>query len=320
MKDIYTLENETLRIKVTSLGATLMSLYDKKKELELVLGFDSVDDYIVNRTTYIGSTVGRCANRIGNSSFKINNKEYHVLANNGPNSLHGGGIQFSFEEFECVEKTDDKISFKYYSKNNDAGYPGNLTLLVSYRLDNNKLHFDISGISDEDTLFNITNHTYFNFNGGSVDALETQIKIPTDYVSINDENGMSKDIKIEVADTVYDFREFKKLKDIIGKDDSLANGGIDHNYVFENMDDKLICSLKDEKVQVNIYSDLPDAQIYSANCFDEFKARNGYIYNKYWGIAVEPQYCPNAINYEGYLKPIIKANQEAKHHIVYEII
>jgi len=320
MKDIYVLENESIKIKVTSLGATLMSLYDKKKNQEVTLGFDSVDGYLENRSVYFGATVGRCANRIGKGKFSLNNKEYEVLVNNGPNSLHGGSVQYSFEEFEMVNKTNDSITFKYFSKDNEAGYPGNLTLLVTYRLDNNKLYYEFSGNCDKDSLFNITNHSYFNLSGGKIDSLDTMIKIPANQVNVNDNDGMASSKKIDISNTVYDFREYKKLKDIIDKDENLAEGGLDHNFIFEDLNDKLVCSIKNEKIMLNVYSDLPGVQIYTSNFFGSIKGRDENIYKKFWGIAIEPQYCPNAINYDDFLKPIIYADKEVKHHITYEIV
>lgn len=320
MKDIYVLENDSLSIKVTSLGATLMSLYDKTKKQEITLGFDTVDEYIDNRGIFFGATVGRCANRIGNGRFCLNGKEYNVLVNNGPNSLHGGSVQFSFEEFELIEKNDDSITFKYFSKDGEAGYPGNLTLYVTYRIETNKLYYEISGSSDKDTIFNITNHSYFNLSGGKNDSLQTEIKIPASEVCVNDKDGMATSIRKDVTGTVYDFREYKKLENIIEKDDNLALGGLDHNFVYEDTNDKLVCSIRNENILLNVYSDLPNVQVYTSDFFDSFKGRNGITYKKYWGIAIEPQYCPNAINYDGFLKPIIKANKEVEHHIVYEVI
>lgn len=319
MKDIYTIENNYLSVKVTNLGATLMSLYDKEKKLELTLGFDTVDEYIKNNTTYFGATVGRCANRIGDSHFMLNDKEYHVLANDGKNSLHGGSVQYSFEEFELVSKDDTSLTFKYFSKDGEAGYPGNLNLEIAYRLKDKELDYEIKGVCDEDSLFNITNHSYFNLDNELQSALETEILIPADKVCVNDSNGMASDKVKDVENTVYDFRKFKKLKDIINKDDNLAKGGLDHNYVFENMDDKLVCAIRNEKVCLSVYSDLPDVQIYTADGIETLKGRSGITYKQYWGIAIEPQYAPNAINYENFIKPIIKANKEVKHHIRYVV-
>jgi len=317
MTKTYCLENDRFIIKVGSKGATLLSFFDKKLNNDLVLGYDDLDYYTAD-TGYLGSMVGRCANRIANGRFTLNNQEYNVLVNNGPNSLHGGSVPFSFVEFDLIKESDDELVFEYFSKDNEAGYPGNLTLTVSYCLDNKGLHLKFDGISDKDTLFNITNHSYFNLSGGKDDSLNTLIKIPTKYVQIGDDNTLGLEEIRDVKNTSFDFLDFKSLKKaILENDDNLSAGGIDHNFVFETLEDKTLCILKNERVKLEIRSDLPGIQVYTSNWFDHFKGRDGIIYDKYWGIALEPQFAPNAINYQCFIKPILKANHKVSHHIDY---
>lgn len=316
---IYTIENEKLKVVFTTVGATIKEFVDKETNTDIVLGFDTEEDYLNNRGPFFGATVGRYANRIGKGTFELNGITYHTPINNTVNTLHGGeGL--SFKEFELVEKSDTRISFSIFSKDGDDGFPGNVKITVIYELIDNKLVITFKGISDKDTVLNLTNHSYFNLDGGNNNLLEHEACIYTDKVAILDKNGLSTDITKKVDGTSFDFREFRKIKDNLAlNDDNLSCGGIDHNYVFETMDMKKLITLRNEKLSLSIYSDLPGVQIYTSNFLNGLAGKYGYIYNIRQGMAIEPQFYPNSINYDKYLKPIVKANEEMTHTIEYVI-
>ncbi|HBB29622.1 MAG TPA: galactose-1-epimerase, partial [Clostridiales bacterium] len=140
--DIYviTLQNDDLILKTTNFGCNIISLYTKDKNNifgDIVLGFDSIDDY-KNQDKYIGAIVGRCANRISNATFSLNDKEYKLAKNNGPNHLHGGINGFDKKIFK-YKILDNGVEFFYLSKSGEEGYPGNLKLKVSYILNENSI-------------------------------------------------------------------------------------------------------------------------------------------------------------------------------------
>lgn len=316
---LYTIENDHLIVEVSSLGATITKFIDKSTNTDIVLGFDTEEEYITNRDVYIGTTIARSANRIGSGKFTIGDKEYNLVLNDGPNNLHSGeGI--SCKELTLYDLTKDTITFSYTLEDGYDGFPGNLFLKIKYELIAHKLVITFTGISDKDTIFNVTNHSYFNLDGGKNDALNHELKVNTNKVAVGDQNTLALDKTRDVTGTAFDFLDFRKVGDNIKLgDDNLSVGGIDHNYSFETLGHKELLTLRNDTLSLTMSSDLPDLQVYTSNCLGDRKGKNGTEYHKYWGIALEPQFYPNAINYGGFIKPILKANEEIRHHIVYEL-
>ncbi|WP_071442351.1 aldose epimerase family protein [Traorella massiliensis] len=313
----YTLENEYISAVIMNMGATLVSFADKKSGVDIVLGFDSYEGYLDQQGSYMGATVGRCANRIANGHFILNGKEYHLSKNSAPHSLHGGIQNFSFKIFDAKQE-GNKVLLTYFSKDHEEGYPGNLKLEVEYRLENHSLVYTFKGISDQDTIMNITNHSYFNLNGEG-DILSHELQINTDRVALNDENSLATEKIINVKGTVFDFQEFHQIKECL-KRDGYHVDGYDHNYVFENFDMKKMAMLKNDHLLLEVTSDLPDMHLYTANHLDgTLKGKKNQCYQKYAGICFECQYYPNAINYEHVFQPILLANQPMKHFIKYTL-
>ena len=312
---IYTIENEYLKAQVAELGATLVKLIDKASGQDLVLGFESEEEYLANSGPNLGATIGRNANRIGEARFKLNGREYKLSVNDNMNQLHGGGINgFAFRKWEVKDLEKDKITLSYFSKDGEEGFPGNLTTNVTYSLDKDSLIFSFEGESDEDTLFNITNHSYFTL--GEEIILEDELYVTTDRYSPVDEFSLTKDEVKDVKGSPYDFTSFRKMKDNLCR----LERGIDNNYVWENFEDKLMASFRNEKLQLNVYSDLPDMHVYTAYYLGGEKGKYGITYKPYQGIALECQYFPNGINYgEKYLLPILKKGEKMSHYIRYEI-
>ena len=312
---IYTIENEYLKAQVAELGATLVKLIDKASGQDLVLGFESEEEYLANSGPNLGATIGRNANRIGEARFKLNGREYKLSVNDNMNQLHGGGINgFAFRKWEVKDLEKDKITLSYFSKDGEEGFPGNLTTNVTYSLDKDSLIFSFEGESDEDTLFNITNHSYFTL--GEENILEDELYVTTDRYSPVDEFSLTKDEVKDVKGSPYDFTSFWKMKDNLCR----LERGIDNNYVWENFEDKLMASFRNEKLQLNVYSDLPDMHVYTAYYLGGEKGKYGITYKPYQGIALECQYFPNGINYgEKYLLPILKKGEKMSHYIRYEI-
>lgn len=317
---IYTIENNFLKAKISSLGCTLMSLIDKESGTDLVLGFDDEKDYLACSDPHFGSTVGRNANRIAKGQFEIDGVKYQLSINNGPNNLHSGVSDLSFRGYELLDHTSLYVSFGLTDNDMSGGFPGNLKVKVTYSLNGNSLIETFDGISDKKTIFNFTNHSYFNLSGGKKDILNHTLLINTDKVSLNDSDGMATDKIINVNNTVFDFRKFHKIGvNINKKHPNLANGGLDHNYVFESLKDKEMARLKYQKTELIVSSDLPDMHVYTACSLKEVIGKDNMIYKKFQGIALECDFYPNGINYDGIISPVIEANSEVSHHIKYTI-
>lgn len=160
--DVLSISNSHLTVEVTNFGCTLLKIVTKDKndqDCDCILGFENVSDYQKRDGTYLNALVGRVCNRIEKGTFTINDTEYHVPINNGPNSLHGGIEGFSYKVFD-YSLIEDGVKFHYVSKDGEEGYPGTLDFYAIYWLDESSLHIQYSGVSDKDTLINITNHGY----------------------------------------------------------------------------------------------------------------------------------------------------------------
>ncbi len=222
--------------------------------------------------------------------------------------MHGGKDGFMKKEFIIKQHTNDSLSLFYHSCHLEEGFPGNLDLVITYRLMDNNLIYEIEGISDQDTIFNITNHSYFNLCDDTI--LNHYLKIPTNHFSLVDKYGLTLATTNNV-DSSFDFRKPTKIKDNfqLQHPNLLLANGLDHNYIFENSDDDLRAILSYNDLVLSVRSDLPDMHVYTGN----------YLRKKHRGIALECQYYPNSINYTDFKKPILLANKLVKHYIKYII-
>lgn len=163
---LITLENETVKCLITTYGGALVSLEVPDAEgrpRDIVLGFDSIEAY-EEQNKYIGALIGRYANRIGGSGFTLDGKRYRLDPNEPPNHLHGGSGGFDKRVWDAYE-IPNGVQLTLSSPDLEGGYPGNLEVSVSYRLEGKKLILQYEAVSDGDTICNLTNHSYFNLNG-----------------------------------------------------------------------------------------------------------------------------------------------------------
>lgn len=316
---IYTIENEYLRVKVSTVGATLVSFIDKKTNTDIVLGFDDQASYFKNTGPHLGATVGRNANRIADGSFVINGEKYQLSLNEPGICLHSGVGDLSFRGYTLKELKEDEIVLSLFDGDMSGGFPGNLNLEVSYSLKNNQLTYSFTGLCDKDSILNVTNHSYFNLNGGVDTVFDQELKVYTDKVALN-VGPMASDEVIDVNGTAFDFTTLSKLNDVLSKGHSnLSKCGLDHNYVFEDMSFKKMAELHSDKLSLTVESDLPGMHIYTGNYLGHLEGKNGRIYDDYYGICFECQYYPNGINYDNFIKSYIYKDKEVNHKIVYTL-
>ncbi len=315
----YILENEFLRVKLIDYGARIVELFVKEAQVDVVAGFEKVDSYIT-QNYYVGASVGRVANRIGKGVFQLQGNTYHVVQNNGDNSLHGGSVGFDKVMYEA-SKTQNQISFKRLSLHMEEGYPGNLEVCITYSLQGDRLCFDVMYRSDMDTICSITNHSYFNLSGHqSTSALDNEIQIHADMYSEVDVQGLSQKLPQKVEGTPFDFRQFKKIGQDIQMDHvQLQNGnGYDHNYVLVGEGLRHVASARSNNLQMQVYTTMPCMHFYSANYLDAKGGKEGVHYVPRSSFCFETQYYPNAINYPQQVQPIVLANEIIKHSTQYK--
>lgn len=328
----YIITNKNnLKMQIITYGGIITSIWvpDKNGKFDdVVLGYDNLSDY-QKGDKFFGALIGRCGNRIRNSKFILNNKEYIVQANDGRNHLHGGdaGFHTVIWKGDILNSTDNTIRLTYLSKDMDGGYPGNLQVAVEYSLtDNDEIVINYNAISDKDTVCNLTNHSYFNLSGhDSGDILNHKLMVNASEFTPNDSESIPNGNIEKVANTPMDFRRLKKVGEDIDADyEQIRFGnGYDHNWLLDSKGDKNILSAKlvDEASGrvMDMYTTNVGVQIYSGNFLDGSDiGKNNTPYRKRSGICLETQFVPNAVNDNKFESPVIKANKEYKQTTIYK--
>ncbi len=328
---LYTFENRNgMVMEVSDFGATLFALLVPDKDgnpCDVVLGYDEPAGYEGPAGTFFGATVGRNANRISKGLFTLNGKTYQLAVNNGPNNLHSGLDFYSFRIWNVKKTTGNSITFSLHSPDGDQGYPGALDIDVTYTLtDDNAVKIEYYGVPDQDTIINMTNHSYFNLDGhASGDILNHEVWIDADTFTRADEVSIPTGEYTLVEGTPMDFRTKKKVgRDIAQEYEALVFGnGYDHNWVLNN-DGKLAkaaeLSSDVSGIQMEVYTDLPGVQIYTANFVEHEVGKQGVVYEKHQGICFETQYFPDAVNHENFPSPICKKGEIYSTTTIYKFV
>ena len=295
------------QIRLTNYGATVTSIKmpDKDGNLtEVALGYDEIEPYLKN-PNYFGSTVGRFANRIAKGTFTLNGTEYSLSKNEGENTLHGGTEGLSKKLFKA-QPLGDEVIFTYLSLDGEEGFPGNMEVKVSFALtEDNAVVISYDAVSDKDTVVSLTNHTYFNLNGCKRDILNNIIQINSNEITALDDKLIPTGEFISVSGTPYDLREPTPLEAYIPNP---LTGGYDVNYVVE---DKKCASVysPDTNIKMSVKTDLPGVQFYTAGALAETPGRAGQIYKPFYGLCLETQNFPDAVNHPEFPSCVLKAGR-----------
>ena len=321
---VYTISLGAITAEISDYGATLVRLYvpDAKGELaDVVLGFDDCNGYRTS-TTYFGATVGRNANRVGGAKFHMNGKQINLAVNDNANNLHSGPDSYAFRVWKVAEPTASSIVFSLNSPNGDQGFPGNAKVSVKYSLETGgvlKLTYD--AISDMDTVFNLTNHTYFNLAGHDKPelAMGQLLTMPARFFNADDAQSIPTGELRSVAGTPMDFRTPKPIgRDLAESYDALQlQGGYDHNFeIFTDPGAILTDPVSGRTMAVS--TDCPGVQFYSGNFLRGEVGKDGVSYCYRGGIALETQYYPDSVNHPEWPQPFYKAGQ--RYHSVTKYI
>lgn len=317
---LYTIENEKgMKITVTDFGAALVHVYvpDKDGNLrDVVLGYDDVKGYEESDACF-GAPVGRSANRIGGAAFALNGVTYQLEKNdNGANNLHSGNDYYNKRFWKVVKENRDSITFELHSPDGDQGYPGALDMHVTYGLTKDgAVRMEYEAVPDQDTIINMTNHSYFNLGGhDSGDILKHKIMIDADFFTRADAQSIPTGELVDVSGTPMDFRSPYAIGERIDADYEATRlgGGYDHNWVLKN-DGKFakVAEAADENsgIIMEVWTDLPGMQVYTANFLDNEPGKNGSTYQRRAAVCFETQYFPDAIHHENFASPVCKAGE-----------
>ncbi|MEW6195922.1 MAG: aldose epimerase family protein [Bacteroidota bacterium] len=331
---LYTLKNKNgTEVDISNYGAVIVKIIVPDKDgtyKDVVLGYDSVQDYEKCKS-YFGAVVGRYGNRIKKGTFKLDGKEYQLTINDGENHLHGGkkGINkrlWTVTEFDTISN-GQKITLKYFSADGEEGYPGNVELNVTYTLTkNNELIIYYSATTDQNTILNPTNHTYFNLTGDPTKTiLEHELMIDANQFTPVDDKLIPLGNLMDVTNTPFNFSTPKKIgKDIETNDEQLKFGkGYDHNWVLNKHQDKIFkcASLYDSSSGrfMEIYTDQPGLQFYSGNFLDgSITGKKGIKYRHRTGLCLETQRFPDSPNNPQFPTVRLNAGEIYTHTAVYK--
>lgn len=316
----YSLANGTVTAKIINYGGILTSLCVPDRDgkvTDVVLGRETLEDYLHN-DGYLGALIGRHANRIAGGVFTLNGKEYKVGVNEGKNSLHGGNIGFDKKIWSVVEYDGEEpaIALATVSEDGEEGFPGRLSVVVTYTLTkDNGLRIKYRAKSDKDTVVNLTNHAYFNLAGHEGGDISNQIlQINSAFYTPNDGECMPTGEILSVTGTPFDFRLPKPIgQDIDADFDQIQMfGGYDHNFAILGAGYRFAAaaSCEDNGIVMEVYTNKPGVQLYTANGLNEGKYKGGAKYGKHNAFCLETQYFPNSTTHTHFPSPILKAWQE----------
>lgn len=308
---MYTVADGGLEVDICDCGARINAI--RFNGTDVALGFSSVNDY-EKSCTFAGATIGRVANRIAGGRFILNGRPYFLNKNDGENHLHGGNCGFDRKVFDVLACSPQSVTMQYVSADGEERYPGTLRLTVTFTVKSGALEIEFNAVSDKDTLWCPTNHTYFNLDGeGSGDCLQNALRLNASHYTPVDGGLIPTGEKADVTGTAFDFRELKEIGRDYGKSELSATGGYDHNFVLDG-EHAAHAESKKTGVKMDLYTDLPCLQLYTGGAMGKCKGKSGY-YDRWGGFCLEPQYCPNAINMDGFEKPVLKKDKQVTHYM-----
>jgi aldose 1-epimerase len=299
------------------------------KFADVALGFDNLEGYLKGHP-FFGANAGRSANRIAKGKFTLDGKEYTLATNNGPNHLHGGKEGFDKKVWKAavLEASPPRIQLSYTSRDMEEGYPGNLSVTVTYTLTNdNELRIDFAATTDKPTLCNLAHHSYFNLGGhSSGDILGHEVQVFAKHYTPTDDTLIPTG-KIEpVAGTPFDFTEptaiGKRIKEI-----KAEPVGYDMNFVLDapaGPPPDLAARVTEPKSGrvMEVYTTEPGLQFYTGNFLDGSNVgKGGAAYKQYNGFCMEAQKFPDSINkpdWKDRSDPVLRPGQEYRQTTIYK--
>jgi len=314
--ELYTLTNRRgMIVKIMNYGATITEIHvpDRHGVMgDVVLGFSSLKPYL-DESPYFGATIGRVANRIARGKFTLDGKQYTLAVNNGPNSLHGGKRGFDkviWHAAPAMTPLGPSVRFSYLSKDGEEGYPGNLSVTVTFTLaEDNSIKIEYAATTDKDTPINLTNHSYFNLKG-SGDVLGHELMIAADrYTPIDDTLIPTGQIK-PVKGTPLDFTRLTT----IGSRIKQLPGGYDYNYVLNSGGHKMALAARVVEPTtgrtLEVFTSQPGLQFYSGNFLDgSIIGKYGHIYKKHDAFCLETQHFPDSVNHPNFPTTILRPGE-----------
>jgi len=316
---LFHLKNDKgLVCQITNYGGRVVSLWTKDKNGhfdDIVLGYDSIQDYLDSDEMFFGALIGRYGNRLANGEFTIDGNTYNLETNNDPNHLHGGSQGFHNVVWDTNHISESKLELSYFSKDGEAGYPGNLSVSVSYELTpDNELHISYKAKTDKKTVVNLTHHSYFNLLGagrGTINNHLLQINA-SNYTPVNTNMIPTGEIA-SVKNSPFDFTVLKSIGKDLNKDNMQLRlgSGYDHNFVLDGNGLKEAAIVKEtiSGRTMTVYTSAPGIQFYGGNHLTtKIAGKNKLLYDNQTAFCLETQHFPDSPNQLNFPSTVLKPN------------
>jgi aldose 1-epimerase len=323
---LHELTNGRLTARVISFGAIVTELHVPDRHgrtADVVLGFDTLADYVGSNRPHFGAAIGRVANRVAGGKFSLDGREYTLAVNNGPNSLHGGKKGFDKVVWTARDVQGSTVALSYLSPDGEEGYPGNLSVTVTYTLTpDDALAIEYTATTDRPTPVNLTNHSYFNLAGhGAGDVLGHEVMIAADVYTPFDPTQIPTGAIEPVRGTPLDFTTpapvGARLAEVGG-----VPAGYDHNYVLRGGPDSpgLAARVRDPGTGrvMEMLTTEPGVQLYTGNHLDgSIVGKGGVRYRQYQGLCLEAQHYPDSVHHPSFPSIILRPGETYRQTTVY---
>lgn len=326
----YVLSNaHGMKMEVANYGGRIVSLLvpDKKGKMDdVVLGYNSLKQYL-NGNLYFGSMIGRYGNRIAKGKFSLNGKNYQLALNNGANALHGGPGGFHRVYWKLAPKENNSLKMTYRSADGEESYPGNLDVTVTYMLtDKNEVTIDYEATTDQETIINLTHHSFFNLAGaGNGDILSHELTLYADEFNPVDSGLIPTGELRKVKGSAFDFLSPHKIGERIDqKDEQLKLGkGYDHNWVLNKKENELSLAAKvTEPISgriMEVWTTEPGLQFYSGNFLTgKDIGKDNKPYPSRSAFCLEAQHFPDSPNHSNFPSTVLKPSETYRQKTIYK--
>ena len=331
--DLFFLRNENgMEVAITNYGGSLVAIMVPDKNgnfANVIQGHDNIDDCVSSPEPFLSTLVGRYGNRIAKGRFTLNNKEYQLAINNGPNHLHGGPTGFHARVWDAEQINNHTLVLRYVSAYYQEGFPGELSMTVMYTLNNdNELLIDYKGTTNKKTIVNMTSHGFFSLAGianPTPSAMDIICQINADFYLPIDDTSIPTGEILKVEGTPFDFRAPHAVGERIDADhEQIKNGaGYDQCYVLNKREPgelsfaaKIIEPKSGRTMEV--YTTEPGVQFYSDNWADGYKGQHGATFGRRSALCFEAQHFPDSPNHPYFPSVVLKPGQVYTQKTIYK--
>ena len=331
--NLYTLTNESgMEVSITNYGGALVAIMVPDKDgkmANVIQGHDNIQDCMSSPEPFLSTLIGRYGNRICKGKFTMNDKEYSLAVNNGPNHLHGGPTGFHARVWDAEQINDHELVLRYISAYYEEGFPGELNMTVKYSLtDDNELVIDYRGTTNKKTVVNMTSHGFFSLAGianPTPSAMNVICQINADFFIPIDENSIPTGEILKVEGTPFDFRTPTPVGERIDADcPQIKNGaGYDHCFVLNKREaGELSFAAKIVEPEsgrtMEVYTTEPGVQFYSDNWADGYKGQFGATFGRRSALCFEAQHFPDSPNRAHFPSVILRPGEVYKQKTIYK--